>query len=297
MPKSNISVDARESQGLVGTIYSISGNILVIKDTISCVPFQRENTRGQVTGLSKFSGARMRRYLRSCTSNYTWMVTLTYPSVFPCNGWESKEHLRRFNQELKRWFNRNTCGDVEPSIFWFLEFQERGAPHYHLFLNFQPDKDFVSKRWYEIVGTDDDRHLRAGTRCEKLHAGRGGTVSYASKYAAKLEQKSVPAGFENVGRFWGITGCRARLEAATRISDRDRTDFRVVMGEEKLLDFVQGLVSAGKAEVISRGNDYKIVLIMERRDQVSIRMRISHIKMYSVVPKMSLFDTCEVEEW
>lgn len=48
--------------------------------------------------------------------------------------------------------------------------------------------------------------MLAGTRIERLRGGREGAIGYATKYAAKLEQKEVPAGYESVGRFWGACG-------------------------------------------------------------------------------------------
>ena len=42
-------------------------------------------------------------------------------------------------------------------------------------------------------------------------------VSYATKYAAKLEQKQVPSNFSDVGRFWGVIGERSVMAATITI--------------------------------------------------------------------------------
>jgi hypothetical protein len=152
----------------------------------------------------------MRRFLRTCIPEYSVMCTLTYPGEFPRDGRVVKRHLDCF---VKRAFRYWVEGREPKSCFWFLEFQERGAPHFHLFLNFTIPAVLVSQWWYEIVGSGDERHLLAGTRIEAMRSGRYGTVSYASKYAAKVEQKEVPPNFVNVGRFWGIYGDRRCLAA------------------------------------------------------------------------------------
>ena len=67
--------------------------------------------------------------------------------------------------------------------------------------------------------------MHAGTRVETLRTGRGGTIAYASKYAAKATQKKVPLEYLNCGRFWGITGERRLVSAATslRVTDANRS--------------------------------------------------------------------------
>jgi len=146
----------------------------------------------------------MRRYLRCCDADYHIMGTLTYPAEYPKDGRIVKGHLRAFIERCRRYHEKN--GNNGWSIFWFLEFQERGAPHFHFFTNFEIDKGLLALWWHDIVDSRDSRHLLAGTRIEYLRAGRSGTLGYAAKYAAKSSQKEVPPCFANVGRFWGAVG-------------------------------------------------------------------------------------------
>lgn len=83
------------------------------------------------------------------------------------------------------------------------------------------------------------------------------------KYAAKAEQKTVPAGYENVGRFWGIHGHRATVAAATRIQTRGHGGEEGVELLRKLDFFAQRLVSEGKAKVLFRSEDVFCYLIMD----------------------------------
>lgn len=58
---------------------------------------------------------------------------------------------------------------------------------------------WVSLTWAEVVGSDDPRHLAAGTRCEVIRS-REGAMWYTSKYIAKADE--LEAG--EVGRWWGV---------------------------------------------------------------------------------------------
>jgi len=62
----------------------------------------------------------------------------------------------------------------------------------------------TSYDWYNIVGSDDQAHLFAGTRVERIRK-PDGAIRYAAKYCSKKSQKVVPPGYKNVGRFWGCS--------------------------------------------------------------------------------------------
>lgn len=193
-------------------LYDLQGHLLLKR--YRTTPFRNKGigNRGQISGFSPSSAARMRRYLRTCDANYRVMLTLTYPAAFPGNGPTCKDHLRRFVAAVKRYWSHE-CSGGEPSIFWFMEFQQRGAPHFHLFCTGELPYAWVAQTWYGIVDSGDVQHLAAGTRTEAIRSGRWGTCAYASKYAAKSEQKLVPPNFENCGRFWGVCGNRKCLSA------------------------------------------------------------------------------------
>jgi hypothetical protein len=133
------------------------------------------------------------------------MMTLTYPRDYPSDGKTVKGHLNDFLLWLRKDIGRF-------SYLWFLEFQRRGAPHFHILI----DRDFrshgvlsalrfrVSAEWYRIVGSGDSKHLAAGTRVEKIRK-KEGARRYCVKYAQKMKQKVVPKEYVNVGRFWGAS--------------------------------------------------------------------------------------------
>jgi len=159
-------------------------------------------SRGTIGGFSKASSTRMSRYLSNCEVKYTSMVTLTYGATYPTDGEIVKAHLKRFRERLRAEYYLQGGG----SFFWFLEFQERGAPHIHMFTNIWVPKGWLSRAWAQA--TAGMAPELTSTRIEALRLGRDGTISYARKYARKACQKVIPLGFLNVGRFWGVWGAR-----------------------------------------------------------------------------------------
>ena len=275
-----------ESPDGVGRIYRASGNLLIIKDCSKTTPKQFVGSvRSTVTGFSPRSGVRMRRYLRECLPEYREMVTLTYPGFFETNGKAVKEHLRRFLQELRREYIRQHSDDGRHSSFWFLEFQSRGAPHFHIFTTWSPNKEWVASTWYRIVNSEDIRHLHAGTRVEFLKQGRAGTISYASKYAAKAEQKEVPENYKNVGRFWGVYGWRACLSASTWVSAKESVLPDVEHHQQKLFKMIQRALFESAAEIVHAEPGTRVLTMHDKKLQQNVRR---HISMLSLI--VSRFD-------
>ena len=144
-------------------------------------------------------------------------ITLTYPDVFPESAAEWKEHLRRFSIKLERGLK------ARYAAIWRLELKVRKsgevnagmvAPHYHLllFCDRKPAELYflVSKWWAEVVGSPDERHIKAGTNIRKVNSWRG-VMSYAAKYMGKVEALRLgPDGapyagpHTKPGRFWGV---------------------------------------------------------------------------------------------
>lgn len=170
---------------------------------------------GKITGWSAKSRIRMMYRLTTldwdAMRGIPEMLTLTYPGEFPTSGAIVKEHLRRFRIAWEREFK------APPAGVWKLEFQRRGAPHFHLYvgrptsLTWQEFAGWASLTWYRIVGSGDERHLRAGVGVDRQFCSRAKSVKalawyfakHNAKHSTKHYQNEVPAGFEDVGRFWG----------------------------------------------------------------------------------------------
>jgi hypothetical protein len=163
------------------------------------------------------------------SSEFGSMITLTYGEMFPEDGQTVKLHLKRVLQWLKRY-------GIE-DLIWFLEFQKRGAPHFHVLADlFNPtllDRASLGMAWIKAQGWDTSRlqpvfegwpgnNGRAGNvfdlvmlekqfkfllhekTWEAVHTDDGAR-RYAMKHALKPWQKEVPPEYSNVGRWWGCT--------------------------------------------------------------------------------------------
>lgn len=143
------------------------------------------------------------------------MVTLTYPREFPGDGRDCKRHLQLFRKRYERKF-----GPIQG--VWKMEFQRRGAPHFHLYIGrpVMPWKEFLlwaRNAWFEIVGSGDLRHLDQGVRVDRQFCSKSRSVKAVAWYFTKHQlhsgnksyQNKVPKQFQNVGRFWGVWGMEA----------------------------------------------------------------------------------------
>ena len=213
-----MSISNNEPINEMGVRINVSGNLLIIAECHSYCGITSSlqvGGRGAIEKFSESSRSRLKRYLRETRADYKSMVTLTYPADSGFDGRASKEHLRRFLQELRR----AGSGNLDRwSAFWFLEFQKRGSIHYHILCTHYYHYEWIARTWARIVDSCDKNHINAGTRIEKIRAGRGGIACYCAKYAAKFDQKLVPESFGFVGRFWGVQGYKERMSAATFVS-------------------------------------------------------------------------------
>lgn len=168
-------------------------------------------------------------------------VTLTY------RRWPPEPE--RWKHDLRHWWRRVDRAWPGAWAVWCLEFQGRGAPHFHLLVSWEPERDaagwrerqrWISRSWAEVVagpGRDvDELHLRAGTNCKPVvgaetiaeylakpdQKGDGGGTApapalhvghMAAAELAKRAQKSKGGG---VGRWWGIVG-RAHYQRARSV--------------------------------------------------------------------------------
>jgi hypothetical protein len=112
--------------------------------------------------------------------------------------------------------------DSSNSLFWFVEFQRNGQPHFHFYANHYIEKGWLAVAWSSVVGSTNKQHLKAGTRIETIRD-RTACLKYASKYASKNEQKIVPDLFktEKGFRWWGIVGCRDIVSASIVLDDTE----------------------------------------------------------------------------
>lgn len=207
----------------------LKGHMLALNDENEfLVDVQGRSIRTRITGTQSKAGGGKRSKVREFSAESRnrllhrlltvpdepdEFLTLTYPKEFPLTR-ITKTHLDNFLKRFARRFPQAT-------MVWKLEYQERGAPHYHCCVWFKGTrgtrrfwKQWVSRVWYTIVGSGDIKHLRAGTNTQRP---KGPWNRYLSKYVSK---DTIPVsairgeGFimyttESVGRFWGIHNKKA----------------------------------------------------------------------------------------
>ncbi len=178
--------------------------------------------RGEIRGFSRKSRRRLldlcskldhKRIGRRKGQMYPAFLTLTYGATFP-SGAESKKDL----DSMLKWLERRSCRGCG---IWRLEFQERGAPHYHLILLGVSyiAKEKIQAAWNKIIKED-----RVFTRIEGLQSAKQ-AMGYVAKYVAKVpEEGQAQCGFNlgpystapSTGRFWGVWQ-RKNLPMASKV--------------------------------------------------------------------------------
>lgn len=156
--------------------------------------------RSAITEFSAESARRCLTAFRATAREYTVEMCVTYPMEYAglLDGRVSKRHLDRLLVQMKRKY-------PGISYAWVLEFQTRTHnPHYHILASHFVDKDWLAHTWARIVGSGLEKHLRSGTRVAAIK-NQNKCADYMARYLTKALQKRVPDGFENVGRFWGIS--------------------------------------------------------------------------------------------
>lgn len=212
----------------------------------------KRKTRGTVGDFSEGARSRMLRYLREARADYKMFGTLTVGQEYG--------DAKSFRKVVDRWLvfalramqraaKERYQDPAECSIFWFIEFQARGAPHLHIFYTHYVNWAVFAFGWARICGRfgfcDADqsrveRFSRTSTRFERFRSGFRGVLSYARKYAAKSEQKQAPTGYWQ-GRFWGVRGLRSR--GSCHVVATRRTD--AYKPFKRLRSYLDDMVSAG----------------------------------------------------
>ena len=162
-------------------------------------------TRGVIKDFSRKSRKRLMDYMATLNvpAKGMTMITLTYPREYPSPS-IAKAHLDAFLKRIKRQF-------PDAAGFWRLEFQKRGAPHFHLLMVNLPywDKSEVAAAWGDVIHVDF-----VVTRIEHIRSKRG-CYWYMSKYVCKSDDTvDLTTGHNSplpVGRVWGVHN-KAKLD-------------------------------------------------------------------------------------
>jgi hypothetical protein len=157
--------------------------------------------RGAVSEFSRSSRARLIRLLETvdyaCLAFLPKFLTLTYPADFPVEPAIAQSHLEALKKAFYRKFGKFP-------VVWRREFQERGAPHFHLLLFLRPYVDhlWLKRTWQRIIGSTGRAAFHRGVDI-RMPRNLRRVRSYVSKYMAKLPDTTSEPG-ASLGRSWGV---------------------------------------------------------------------------------------------
>jgi hypothetical protein len=194
-----------------GITYTSDGTVRVLR--FNCSPSgdvykaEGEGNKGCVGEFSLQSRKRLLERAKRFDGEFLTFATLTYPDRYETNGRKVKKDLNKVLGILRYEYGAGV------NYIWWLEFQERGAPHLHIAWDREynsglADRVWASwtKRFVQRFGLDNkkkaDYLYSLGSVIEPMKK-NGGVGRYLAKYILKDRQKIVPYGFRDVGRFWG----------------------------------------------------------------------------------------------
>lgn len=230
---------AYRERGEISYFMEVAPHILTIRKKMYLPPSKKTYARKSITDYSlksrkRFFEALLMMDWEEMNEDTIRELTLTYPAIYPNDGKILKLQFDAFAKRLKR-FGQN-YGEL--AFVWKMEFQKRGAPHYHLIIltRFPIPLDVLRSwaldSWSSMVAkwinkqkeyTPEEKldaikkHQQAGIEADKVRKSTGGLVCYLAWYIgkgkgqAKAAQHVVPKEFQNVGRWWGFYGKRTGL--------------------------------------------------------------------------------------
>ena len=184
------------------------------------------HVRGKQILITSRSLNKLALLVRGSSVMFRSIQTLTYGANYPLSGRIAKKHLNSYLVQSKRLFGPY-------NYIWILEFQGRGAVHFHIATTLAPPSDLerhgfaklwqrVSTPyswWYSSLEIEDEnfklkKELYTDQAVYEVHLSskswervkKDDSLSrYFAKYANKIKQKSVPDFYSDVGRFWGAS--------------------------------------------------------------------------------------------
>jgi len=162
--------------------------------------------RGAIYEFSKRSRFRMFQLMAKLKTKLTvqpFFVSLTYHYGFSAAEDIHVQHFHNFLTQLRLF-------DEHVQYIWRLEFQKRGAPHFHLIIfpsnfikpSYRPTYEAkVSSIWHSISNPDSKAHERYGCKITSIK-NYSMACAYISKYAAKVDESTSTS---TKGKQWGCS--------------------------------------------------------------------------------------------
>jgi hypothetical protein len=157
--------------------------------------------RGRIEDFGPSPRRRLRHLLHAMDRQEDALfLSLTWHEVMPSPG-EAKAALNRFSMKFSRRFPGG-------SYIWKLEPQERGFPHFHLFVYGVPwvDPQKLSELWHECTDEASEQHRKSGVDVEWVRDD-GKVQAYLAEYfdkMGKFQFGNEEEPWDWPGRFWGV---------------------------------------------------------------------------------------------
>lgn len=162
--------------------------------------------RGKISDFSKRSRFRLFQKMAQIKKNLVnkpFFLTLTYHYGYKKLNHSTKSNLNTFLVELRDY-------DPDVQFIWRIEYQKRGAPHYHLMVFPSINKIIANRKkyfyhvniiWHRIADPNSNAHESFGCKSVEIDSYRK-ACSYVSKYLAKLPGKYLDI---VEGKHWGCS--------------------------------------------------------------------------------------------
>jgi hypothetical protein len=182
-----------------GEIHLYPCSLRVKRKTVQAAPPEPPDRTGQnISGFTLKSKSRLRFAAVNAFPQLISQFGLTYHDQAPTDGRIAKRHLNAWLTYLRRRI---------PGIgyLWIMEFQSRGAAHFHVFLTIPPSdriRHDISAAWVRITAGTPEQ-MRCHDHSKNWIPWEIRSAGYLAKYLDKDAQKTIPDGYSNFGRFWG----------------------------------------------------------------------------------------------
>ncbi len=198
-----------------------SGHLIrrILAGRVSASQGKLQSKRGPITKFSRKAGKRLReRVLRVNRDEPFLHVVLTYGAIYPHRVDQAKKHLSRLWRLLHARF-------AEVGAIWAMQFQQRGAPHFHLVVwgvSARALRSWIKEAWHSVATDDWSFVDSCGARVEQGRSLKAIANYLSSPYG--VPESYLKEGLE-VGRLWGVKG-------QSNIPDSPRELFQVKPGHE-----------------------------------------------------------------
>lgn len=280
---------AYRERGEITYTAEVTPQMLILKRKMYLPPDKKTYARSTITNYSMKS--RKRFFEALLTMDWELIpietireLTLTYPAIYPKDGVVLKEQLHAFSKRLQRF-----CVSYgELAFIWKMEFQKRGAPHFHLIIitrfpiPIKVLREWALKSWSDYIGkwilslneyTQEEKeaaiqkHRKAGIEADQVRKSKHGLVCYLAWYLGKMKGKAkehqheIPEEFKNAGRWWGFYGKNTGLLHFRKLN--------LVLTQEQFLDMENKI----KLTWEKNGKHYKV-----REEKISLYSFVSEGK-------------------